>query len=103
MLRRRLKNQDQTAHRHERALVRSRGVSGMRTAALPQRRKTGLARRRNMNAQVRDLARTQWRCLLLTRTRRKLLSCCFATPWLSPALCPETEREASVEPARPPR
>lgn len=48
MLRRRLKNQDQTAHRHERALVRSRGVSGMRTAALPQRRKTGLAHRRNI-------------------------------------------------------
>lgn len=78
------------AHQHERALGRSHCARGLRTATLPQRRKTGLAHRRNINAQVRGLARVQWRYLPLTRTRCKPLTCGFAiprpspTPWVSP-------------------
>ena len=56
---------------------RSHRVSGMRSATLPQRRKTGLAHRRNINAQVSDLGHHLWRCLPPTRARRKALTCCL--------------------------
>jgi hypothetical protein len=87
------------APRHERALGRSHRASGLRTATLPQRQKTGLAHRRNINAQVRDLARVWWRYSPLTRTRRKPLTCDFATPRLSQPLCaprPNTKRPGSL-------
>ncbi|MDQ3765681.1 MAG: hypothetical protein M3460_31035 [Actinomycetota bacterium] len=34
----------------------------------------------------------RWRCLPLTRTRRELLTCGFATPWRLPALCVPRDR-----------
>jgi hypothetical protein len=60
----------------------------------------GLAHRRSVNAQVRDLGIHPWSYLLLTRTRHKSLTCDFATPWRSPVLrVPQTNRDAFIEPA----
>jgi hypothetical protein len=85
-------------------VVGSCGTNGRRISTVFPSEEKGLAHQRTVNAQVRDLGLNLWRCVPLTRTRRKLLTCGVATPWLSPAfVCPETERKASVEPARPPR
>jgi hypothetical protein len=76
----------------------------MRTATLPQRRKTGLAHQRNMNAQVRNLAYAQWRYSPLTRTLYKSLTCDFATLWRSLARCASRDRtQTCLESARAPR
>jgi hypothetical protein len=47
----------------------------------------GLAHLRSMNAQVTNLGLRLWRYSPLTRTQCKPLTCDFATPWRSPALC----------------
>jgi Txe/YoeB family toxin of Txe-Axe toxin-antitoxin module len=59
-----------------------------------------LAHPNTTNAQVNDLCIRQWRYLPLTRTQRKLLTCGFATPQLSPALCVARYRARSVRRAR---
>jgi hypothetical protein len=52
--------------------------------------------RENVNAQVKHLGIHRWRYLPLTRTRRKPLTCSFATPQPSPTLRAPRNRVRSV-------
>jgi hypothetical protein len=51
---------------------------------------------KNINSQTKDLDAVSVGYLPLTRTQRKLLTCGFATPQRSPALCAPRDRARSV-------
>jgi hypothetical protein len=69
-------------------------------ARTPARRRAGNRTSTDDNAQVNDLGVQMWSYLPLTRTRYKLLTCGFATPWLSPARCEPRDGARRLQGAR---
>ncbi len=93
------------AHRHERASSAHAAREGYGLATVFPCEEKGLAHRRSVNAQ----ASRPWACSVEVlaayshSTQAADLRLCHAVALISPVYCSQPEREASVEPARPPR
>ena len=97
---------------HARCLMSTDGLEGGRSHReldadrnSPTATKTGLAHQRNMNAQVRDPGACSVELLTTYShsTQAADLGHCHTMALTSPVCTPEPEREASVQPVRPPR